>query len=388
MVGLPARRSVAALALVAALAALAGCAGAPAAPSRPPAAAPTATPPPPDPIVVEADRRLAAMTLREKVGSMIMMHVGGDEAGPLRDAIDRDGLAGLILMDDNVGSVDETRELVAGLSADPALPALTAVDQEGGLVARLRDRGPAAAELRGEPAAETAAAFAERGDLVARAGIAINFGVVADVTDDRGAFIWERTLGDDAGSASPRVAAAVSGEHGAVLSTLKHFPGHGAVDGDSHDSLPTTDLSLARWSAEVAPPFQAGIDAGAELVMFGHLRFTAVDGDPATLSPEWHRILRQQLGFDGVIVTDDLNMLEYSGIPRFGDRTNNAVRAVAAGNDLLLYVGPVKPRKIVDAVTEAVEKGEIAESTIDAAAHRLLMMRLRLAERQAAQAAG
>src|SRR5690606_5636003 len=141
----------------------------------------------------------------------------------------------------------------------------------------------------------------------------VNFGIVADVTADRGSFIFDRVLGTGVASAAPRVAAAVAGEQGVVGSTLKHFPGHGAVAGDSHVSVPTTGMSYDEWRATQAPPFEAGIDAGAEFVMLGHLRYTAIDAVPASLSAEWNRILRNELGFDGVIVTDDMSMLERSG---------------------------------------------------------------------------
>src|SRR5690606_27031445 len=140
----------------------------------------------------------------------------------------------------------------------------------------------------------------------------------------------------DAASVSARVAEAVAGERGIVLSTLKHFPGHGGAPGDSHRLIPMTDMSVDAWRANEAPPFQAGIDAGAELVMMGHLRYTAVDDAPASLSPAWYRILRDELGFTGVAVTDDLTMLEASGDPAYADPTANGVAALAAGADLLL----------------------------------------------------
>ena len=105
--------------------------------------------------------------------------------------------------------------------------------------------------------------------------------------------------------------------------------------------------------------------------MFGHLRYTAVDAAPASLSPAWHALLRDELGFDGIIVTDDLSMLEHSGDPAFADQAANAIAAVAAGNTLLLYVGPVTFPPIRDAIVAAVEDGRIDEATIDDAALRL-----------------
>ncbi|MDQ4137377.1 MAG: glycoside hydrolase family 3 protein, partial [Actinomycetota bacterium] len=193
-------------------------------------------------------------------------------------------------------------------------------------------------------------------------------------------FIRSRTLGDTPAAAAPRVAAAVQGERGRVLSTLKHFPGHGVAPGDSHSSIPGTGMGYDEWRETHALPFEAGIGAGAELVMFGHLRFDAIDDAPATLSARWHDILRDDLGFDGVAVTDDLSMLEHSGEPEYADPVQNAVQALEAGNDLLLFVGHLDVDAAVRAVTEAVESGRIPEERLDQAALRVLALRHSLAE--------
>jgi beta-N-acetylhexosaminidase len=366
------RRAGAVFVVVAAL--LAGCAVTP--PSlqtpQPWAAASTVVV---DPLHEYVDARMAAMTLEQKIASMIVVHVGGTNPGPIRAFIDATGVAGAIFMGDNVASVDQVAATTAALSADPGLPVLTAIDQEGGVVRRLPDDGPAARTLRTQDAAATLAAFQARAALVASAGVSINFGIVADVTADRRSFIYTRTLGDDAASAAPRVAAAVEGEQGVVFSTLKHFPGHGSVAGDSHSSIPTTAMSLDEWRATQAPPFQAGIDAGAEFVMLGHLRYSAVDSAPATMSATWVSILRDELGFDGVIVTDDMNMLEDSGEAAYADPSANAVAAVAAGVTLLLYVQGVDVGAVVAAVAAAVRDGRIPMATIDDAVGRLLELR-------------
>tara|TARA_R110000868_G_scaffold411776_1_gene710044 strand:- start:85626 stop:86816 length:1191 start_codon:yes stop_codon:yes gene_type:complete len=336
-----------------------------------------------DPLASYAEARLESMTLREKVASMVMIHVAGLDASALRAQLERTDAAGLIYMGDNVpSSVPRLAETTASLSVDPGFPVLVAIDQEGGIVRRLPgDDAAAPSQLRDQPPAAAEQAFAERAQLVASAGVSINFGIVADVTANRAAFIHPRVLGDTAEQAAPRVAAAVTGERGIVLSTLKHFPGHGAVAGDSHSSLPATSMSESAWRRTQAPPFIAGIEAGAELVMFGHVRYTSIDHEPATLSPAWHRVLRDELGFDGIIVTDDMAMLQNSGVPEYADPIRNAVAAVAAGNDLLLYVGPIDVDAVADAVAEAVERGEIAESSIDESALRLIELRRALSGR-------
>jgi beta-N-acetylhexosaminidase len=135
---------------------------------------------------------------------------------------------------------------------------------------------------------------------------------------------------------------------------------------------------MAEWHASHAGPFAAGIDAGAEFVMFGHLRFDAFDPLPATLSPTWHDVLRDDLGFEGIVITDDLAMLENSGEPAYADRLSNAIGAIAAGNTMLLYAGAVDVAALVTGIAAAVRAGTLDEQLIDDATHRLLELRREL----------
>lgn len=364
-----------ALSVVVLVAVLAGCT---AQPVEPPAAAVVKPAPPPvDPIEQYADDRLSVMTLDEKIESMFMVHLDGIDPGGQAAFADASNVGGIILMGDNVPDPPEALATITpALSAEPGLPLLLGIDQEGGIVSRLwTDAGPAAAQLRGLDPAASRAAFADRGALLESVGVSINFGIVADVTADPASFIYERSFGGTASDAAARVAQAVEGESGHVLSALKHFPGHGVAPGDSHSSIPTSSISLDDWWSQHAPPFQAGIDAGAEVVMFGHLQLDAVDAQPATLSPVWHEILRDDLGFDGIIITDDMTMLQNSGRPDLADPATNAIRAIAAGNTMLLYVGPVDVAGITTAVRNAVLAGTLDEKLIDDAAHRLLVAR-------------
>jgi beta-N-acetylhexosaminidase len=330
------------------------------------------------------DQRLASMTLEQKIASLFMMHVPGSDPAALQAYLVSDHPGGLLLLGDNVpGSSDEAAALTAALPADDGLGTLIAIDEEGGVVARLgADTFAAADTLKGEPVQATTDAFAQRAALLQSTGMTVNFGVIADVTADPSSFIYDRVLGTDAAAASERVTAAVDAENGKVFSTLKHFPGHGAAPGDSHTSLPVTDLPFEQWQAEDAPPFQAGIDAGAPIVMFGHLVYSAVDPAPASLSAPWHRVLRDQLGFDGVAVTDDLLMLEASGVPEYADRTTNAIAAINAGNDLLLYNAQIDLPTMTAAIVAAVQVGQVSPQTIDDAARRDLTLRRDLWLRQ------
>ncbi|UAJ81279.1 glycoside hydrolase family 3 protein [Leifsonia sp. ZF2019] len=358
-------------------------------PARPAASAPhapvrdSATPSPAptrDPAEAFADQRLANMTLRQKVASLFMLHAGGTDGAALRGFSDRYGLGGLILMGDNIPASPEALagQTAAMRASDPTMPPLIGIDEEGGDVTRLPwDGQPGGEELRGGSPDATRAAFSARAALLKQAGVSLNFGVVADMTADPSSFISDRVLGTDPAGAADRVAAAVAGERGSVLSTLKHFPGHGETDADSHLTVPTTTVSRAQWEARDLPPFRAGVDAGAEVVMFGHLVYSQVDAAPASLSPTWHRILRDEVGFHGITITDDLRMLQDTGLPQYQDAGANAVAAIAAGNTMVLMVqgADTDPAALIDAVVAAVGDGRIPVEQIDADARALIVLR-------------
>lgn len=368
---------------------LAGCASAgPSAPATreaAPSPSPTPTPTPPTPAEWAAER-VAAMTDEERAASLLMLHAPGTDPAAMRALVDQ-GIAGVILMGDNIpGSEAELAAFTGALQADPEAATLIGIDQEGGIVSRIAwDPAPAPYDLRDQPAGATRDAFAARAAALAASGVNVNFGIVADVTDDPGSFIYDRILGTSPQASADHVAAAVDGERGAVASTVKHFPGHGAAPGDSHVSVPSAPLSLDEWRAGPAVPFEAAIDADVELVMTGHLSYPAVDAAPASLSPAWHEILRDELGFDGVLVTDDMLMLQHNGLAEYADPGENAIRAVAAGTDLLLYVLPADPSEfgisvdgLAASIAGAVADGRIPPERLEEAAIRVMELRREL----------
>ncbi|MGO4691075.1 glycoside hydrolase family 3 N-terminal domain-containing protein [Glaciibacter sp. 2TAF33] len=367
---------------------VAGCSTGPASQAGRAPGHPSPTQTRPDPARAYVADTLASMTLEQRIGSMLMLHYPGTDPAPLRSLVDTYGLGGLIMMGDNVPADPGQLPAVTGaLSADARLPLLVGIDQEGGTVSRLpSDTAPGAEQLRTLPPQATREAFGSRARLLAASGVNVNFGIVADVTADPGSFIFDRVLGTDAGSSAVRVAAAAAGERGQVLSTLKHFPGHGGAPGDSHHTVPVAGLDYQSWLNGPALPFQAGIAAGAELVMFGHLAYPAVDPLPASLSARWHEVLRGPLGFDGVTITDDMLMLQHTGLPQYADPAENAIRALAAGNTMLLYVLPADPAVenidlpgLIGSIAQAVGSGRIPASVIDDDARRLLTLRHSLA---------
>lgn len=369
---------IAVAALTVPASASAGVAHAAATPSVHVAAAGAASPGPGE----RAAAMVESMTTSEQAASVVVGHISTTDPAAL-SAYMAQGLGGFILMGGNIPASEvELRAITTALAADADLAPLIAIDQEGGIVSRLEsDDYAASTALKSAPLEQTTAAFSARASLVAQSGITVNFGTVADITADASSFIYGRALGTDPSSAAERVAAATVAQERLLASTLKHFPGHGAAPGDSHHAIPSTDESLDQWRASDATPFAAGIDAGASLLMFGHLAYTAVDPAPASLSPRWHEIAREDLGFDGVIVSDDLGMLQSSGIPAYADPVANAISALAAGTDLVLMIAGSTDQtagKIVTGVTAAVESGALPADRLADAATRVLTLRWEL----------
>ncbi|NUP83677.1 MAG: beta-hexosaminidase [Nonomuraea sp.] len=359
-------------------------------------AATASSAPPQSPPQAEADpvlRALTKLTLEEKVGQLFMPVLYGTAADTVSGenqarysaqtpakVIARYHLGGVILFPANVKTTAQVVKLTNGMQdASGKVPLLIGTDQENGLVSRmsaLMTDFPGAAEIgaTGEPALSRAVAKAT-GEELRVLGVNLDFAPVADVNvNPRNPVIGRRAYGNDPERVATMVSAAVKGFGEAkIASTAKHFPGHGDTTVDSHTGLPVIKHTKAQWEKIDAPPFKAAIDAGVDAVMSAHIVFPKLDpsGDPATLSrPILTGLLRDKLGFKGVISTDALNM---EGVrKKYGDG-EVAVRAVLAGADLLLM--PYDLRKAYQAVLGAVKAGRISRDRLDQSVTRLLTLK-------------
>ncbi|MET0933344.1 MAG: glycoside hydrolase family 3 N-terminal domain-containing protein, partial [Mycetocola sp.] len=198
--------------------ALAACTAPQAHPAPRPSATQEAPVPTISPAQAAAQAKLESMSREEKIASLLMLHVPGTDATAMRAFVDAYHPGGLIFMGDNIaGSPDDTDALATSASPDPDFPLLIGIDQEGGDVRRIRsDQWPSSLTLKDLPPEETERAFGLRSRLLAQSGISVNFGIVADVTDDPNSFIYRRALGTTPEAAGERVAAAVMGEKRAV----------------------------------------------------------------------------------------------------------------------------------------------------------------------------
>jgi beta-N-acetylhexosaminidase len=322
------------------------------------------------------------MGVRQMVGQMFVVSVGGKEPDYYTEKMVRErNIGGVILFGHNMKSEDQVRSLTTSLQrssmgTEPAVPLFVAVDQEGGDIASAPwvAPQPSAAEVgrRGDPA-EAGTVAEQMGEELLRVGVNTNFAPVVDT--GFGAAIGNRSYGEDPGLVSRMGVASVEGfERAGIVSAAKHFPNHGPAIADSHKALPVVDHDMQTVRSYDLPPFRAAVEAGVPMVMAGHLLYPAVDGErPASLSPGWMGLLREELGFQGVIVTDDLAMVGASGR---GTPERAAVRAVEAGADLLIVSSPPQQQAdAYDAVVAAVESGRIPESRIRGSVGRLLRVK-------------
>jgi beta-N-acetylhexosaminidase len=310
--------------------------------------------------------------------------------GPDLDARTREFLiehppAGIVLFRRNVRSAAQLRRLVAALHAiGPGVPPLVSIDHEGGRVDRLPrpfTRFPPAAAVGLHGVAAAAAVGRAMGVELRSVGIDLDFAPVLDVcTNPRNRVIGDRAFATEPARAARLALAFARGLEGAgVLACGKHFPGHGASTGDSHFVLPRVGRSRRALAANDLIPFVRWIRAGFPALMTSHVVYPAYDGRrPATLSPRISRdLLRKQLGYRGVLFSDDMNMQAAAGRHPPG---RLAVRALEAGCDMLLFCQSLDTaRAAMRGVEEALEAGRLDGRLVVEALARIHRLRAYLA---------
>jgi len=318
------------------------------------------------------------LSVRDAVGQMFVVGMDGTEPNYYVEKMVRErNVGGVLLLGHNLESEEQTKALAGSLQrlsaeTEPAIPLFVAVDYEGGEVgsAPWVSKQPSAAEVGNRADPEEARRIAEEiGRQLGRGGVNTNLAPVVDTGS--GAAIGSRSYGDDPALVALMGAAFVEGsEKAGVISSAKHFPNHGPTLEDSHVARPFVDHDMQTVLRSDLAPFRTAVEAGVPMVMVGHLVYPALDPErPASLSPVAIELLRKELGFDGVVVTDDLIM---EGARRGGTTAGAALRAVEAGVDLLIISGPPEDQAAAyDAVVAAVESGEIPRERINASVERI-----------------
>ncbi len=323
---------------------------------------------------------IEGMTLEEKVGQMFMVRVPLENA---QEMVSKYHLGGYILFarDFEGKTKEEVINTIRSYQDVSSIPMLIGVDEEGGSVVRVSKFK----KLRDTPFASSQEIYESNGfegiknDTLDKArflkdfGINVNFAPVADVSINANDYIYKRSFGQDAQKTSQYVSVVVNAMNDAKIgSVLKHFPGYGN-NVDTHTGISIDNRSLDNFKESDFLPFEAGIRAGADIVLVSHNIITAVDSNnPASLSKDIHDILRNDLNFDGVIITDDLYM---DAISKYLENAEAAVKAVLAGNDLICTT---EFESQIPAVIKAVQDGTIAEKQINESVKKILKLKMKL----------
>ena len=328
-----------------------------------------------------AEDLVAQMSAEELTGSVVMLTYNGTDVDAAADVIEDRHLAGAIVMGYNLDegadadAVGQVTTTLAEAAGERGWPVAIGVDQEGGPVARLDGAALDFPPLMAAGAANDAditrdAIRAQSADLRSL-GFTLNFSPVADLTiGAEDPVINVRSPGDDPERVSAVVEAAVDGfTSSGLASAAKHFPGHGHLTVDSHEELPVSDESLEDLSGDSFEPFRAATEAGVPLTLVGHIGLPGAEDVPATLNPDVYEALREDVGFEGVAVTDALNMGAVTEAP--GQET---VKAIAAGADLALM--PPDSGDAVEALGQALESGDLSRERLEEAATRVVAMQL------------
>lgn len=332
------------------------------------------------------DETLAGMTLHEKVCQMMFVTpeeltgedgvtVAGDAT---RQALENYPVGGIVYFAKNLESQDQVKEMIDNSQKYSSIGLFVATDEEGGVVNRLMDTVGTTyigsmyyyKDDGDETAYENAYTIAN--DMSAL-GFNLDFAPVADVwSNPDNTVIGERAYSDDYAQAAELVGNAVKGfNDGGVMCTLKHFPGHGDTAEDSHYSSAYVHRTKEEIMADEMQPFRSGIEAGAEFVMVGHLIVPDIDEVPATLSYKIATgILRDELKFEGVAITDSFEMESIADNYSVDDAV---VMSVKAGIDMILQ--PKDMASAVNSIEQAVADGELSEDRIDESVRRILTLK-------------
>lgn len=332
------------------------------------------------------EKTLADMSLRDKVCQMMFVRpesitgidvvtAAGDTT---KSALEQYPVGGIVYFAQNMESKDQIKEMIDNSQSYSKVGLFISTDEEGGMVNRLmntvgttyidsmynyKDEGTQKAHDNAYTIASDMAAL----------GFNMDFAPVADVwSNPDNTVIGERAYSDDYSQAAELVGSAVKGfEDGGVMCTLKHFPGHGDTAEDSHYSSAYVRRTKDEIMADEMQPFTAGIDAGAEFVMVGHLIVPDIDELPATLSYKiTTEMLRNEMHFEGIAITDSLAMSSIADNYGVGE---SAVMSIKAGIDMLL--DPTDIDTAIDAVVQAVESGDITEDRIDDSVRKILALK-------------
>lgn len=329
----------------------------------------------------DIDLKISRMTVEEKVGQLLYVNCRGND---MTEAINDYHIGGVLLfgVDFDGKTKDEVKADIKAMQATAKIPLIIGTDEEGGTVVRASDNpklresaylSPSETFANGGWSAVEDDAY-DKAEFLLSLGVNVNMAPVCDLTSDSGSFMYYRSFSSDAASTSRFVDTVVKASKEKKLGTvLKHFPGYGD-NGDTHYSSATDNRTFSVLQNNDFLPFQAGIAAGADSILVSHVTVNSIDSDNlASLSEPVHEVIRDTLKFDGVVMTDDLDMFAVDALDIYEPLS---VVAFKAGNDFLCC-GDIESE--YTALLNAVQSGEITADRIDESVKRILIWKRNLA---------
>lgn len=323
---------------------------------------------------IYVQKTLSSMRLEEKIGQMVMWGINEASLSAETTSMIKDTHAGgviIMIKKDQEFTPQQINKLTHQIkNLNSNIPLFIAIDGEIGLI-KNKITGYEYDSLLPKYMDENkfCSEITDISNFLYDNGINVNLGIIADINWNLGYnIIRDRTYGTTPESVKKRVAIAIDCSNENILTTVKHFPGHGRTTVDSHYSSPLIDVEYNEWLNTDKIPFQESIDKKVDFVMMGNLIYTKIASEPAVLSLTQNSIVRR-MGFDGIIITDDLGMLERRG----RDPEKIITKAINANNDILLFVTlSLKPHEIVSHIMSEVEKKNISINRIDDSVKRIL----------------
>ena len=328
------------------------------------------------------ERILSQMTVEEKIGQLLLFGFSGTSLNAdIQNLIETKYIGGVLLLGKNIQNMQQLKKLNNDLQSISQLPLFIAVDQEGGSVARIQESSKTNISqryLQGEK--QICDISVQRAKMLKELGINMNLAPVAEYITNNSSFMYERTFSGSRQEVAQKVYSAVKGYvDSKMISTVKHFPGHDNQSKDTHSTIAQVNISPQQWD-EYIYTFKYPIDKGiVDVIMVGHIKFPKIDDKPATVSKVIiDEKLRKEIGYEGVVITDDMQM---SSIWKYAQYCNTAKEALLAGNDILLY-SQYTPRAtlltdVYNCILNAITSGEIAENVIDQKVLRILKLKIK-----------
>ena len=325
------------------------------------------------------------MSTEEKIAQLLMITCGVSSYNQAKLALDIREYqpGGFLLMPENIVSYTQLQQLIADMQADSKIPLLIAIDQEGGRVQKIRKlKGakitviPPMAKIgaKNDPQAAYEIGLTIGSELLPL-GINMDLAPCADIVDNaKNKVIGDRSFGKEPQTVKANALSLAQGlRDSGIIPVFKHFPGHGSTSADSHVSLPVNKKTVSELAQWELVPFAEAINQGFSVIMTAHIALPAVNGDntPATLSDKLiNELLRKELGFSGVVISDALNM---NALRKYYSTEEILINSLNAGVDILLMPGNTE--KTIAIIKTAVEDGRVSMATIDASVKRILLLK-------------